>query len=313
MKKIVVIFVLVGCVSVQCSAALLFRGGFENATKDGIATDGGSCTVDPTTTIQCSLPKQMEIVSKPVRSGKRAIRIYVDDDPPVPLWNKKERAELAIRGRSGGLGPYGSTRWIAWSVYIPKNGELRPDDIYSPPGAWFANSQLAYNVYDTSGKFVAGCAFFHLLGKNEKEGDARWHVEFGHGEKYTFGARTRGVWHDFLLEIKFHAENGKTRLKWRQGDAGPFETVVDHVGGNVRLSVLPVEKHEYYFKMGCYGNNKGNNGQRTMYFDGPWIGDDEAAVMGFFAADKPAPAAAGPAAAFVLPAAQAKGDTHNRR
>lgn len=197
-----------------------------------------------------------EVVKSPVRAGAYALKTSLHkDDSEV---KNGTRAEIKIKGKDGGEG---SLRWYGFSIYIP--GDHSADGGSEVLAQWhqdagFGNPALAFRADGDQWKITGKVGKLHAT-----PDQTRWMDYWG-------GACRRGVWTDWVVNIKWSGKSDGFLKVWKDG-----VRVVDY-NGPVKYEDDGVAS----WKLGIYkadwnGDSKDAPGppSRTVYHDEIRIGD----------------------------------------
>jgi hypothetical protein len=224
------------------------------------------------------------VVSNPVRNGSKAMRIQGCDTSatcPQSTYDAPrgaERKELIfgdINSQTRTVAKYNQTRWFAWSILMPTDNQYQIGDTYSAVTGWVTHFQLGGKVASTGQLFLA---------LNFYPQATTWKVDLGgYGSTKWFGDMQKGVWHDFVVKYHPHytAGLGHVVVKYRKA-GGTFTTVLDTTEKNTGL--WPgVTGTDILYNIGNGVYRASQEGDQVIYYDGPWVGETEADVLGFFA------------------------------
>ena len=298
MKRVLLSLLLL-VLSGTSAAALLYQGGMENAPVGALqfcpSNSSFLCVEyrDHTKLNQTAfasngsvLPEfanKYSVVSNPVRNGNRALRIKnCDTSPTCPASafdgpRGSERKEILLMPQSGKplVFKYNTTRWFAFSILLPTNGQFQADDTFSTVTSWVTLMQVIGHR-PAWGSYIPQ---WNLLPQYSPS--TKWQVDTGE-RNFSFGDMQKGVWHDFVVKYHPHYTDGSahTVVKWRKA-GGAFSTVRDSTLRNMTSKWSNDTNIEFYFAHGGYRNGK-QNGDQVIYVDGPWVGETEADVLSFF-------------------------------
>ena len=221
-----------------------FIGGFEDGQirlTEWQLDDAGDCSFEP--------------VAKPGNPEQKALKI---------ISPSKGRCEVLPWVGNTVLGrlvrePFGKERWYSFSVYLPDNWEINPEN--EVIAQWHGSKDVFFFEKGGRGPPLA----LRIVGD-------QWRVTFGWDEDLVSkdGAKayriateqpiTPGRWTDWLFQVNwsYQAGHGLTRV-WMNGDK-----VVDRSGPNAYNDFRGV-----YLKLGSYHPGVG----RTLYLDDIGVAD----------------------------------------
>jgi hypothetical protein len=229
---------------------------------------------------------QMEVVTNPVRQGNYALRVFgCESDYPANVvcpqgtfdGNKgNERREIHVQKISGrpGVMEYNKDRWLAISILIPTNGQFKSTDTYADVTSWVTHLQIG-------GERLATGSYAPFLNLIPTSG-GKWRVDVSSQGGIAFGDTQKGVWHDFVIKFRPHytAGSGDVVVKWRKA-GGTFTTFKQSTAANLPSTWNRDTNLSFHAEHGVYRNGN-QDGTQVVYFDGPWIGETESDVLGFF-------------------------------
>jgi hypothetical protein len=174
-------------------------------------------------------PDRLQIVSLPQLSAAHALKITVEpgdhDEGDIT-----QRAELAAPGMR--YWP-GDQLWLATALYLPRGFP------FPRPGQWALLAQLYGRTRGEStgsppiALEVTPKRGFQLTVRGGSKPDSS--SEAPRETQYTLGRASTGVWHEFLLHIRFDdSSTGEVEAWHRRGDAPfPPEPIATDIGENV--------------------------------------------------------------------------------
>jgi hypothetical protein len=209
---------------------VLFVGDFENGFKGWRKREAR---------VDCREP---EIVTRPVRAGKHAMKSYVRHSEK----DKKSRSEVADRTVKTG-----EVRWYAFSIYLPE--DYQPDETWELFAQWHAapgrgrNPVLALNApgsrpgieeWEFSGRWWVVNRWAADRGDGRKPDGSR---DYGGTSMWPLERAKAGEWTDFVFHVKWSYKEDGILQVWQNG-----KLTIDYRGPNT------FNDAGTYFKMGIY-------------------------------------------------------------
>ena len=209
------------------------------------------------------LASRLTVVQSPARQGKYALRTELRSGDYASSGCRNELSRSDVHETEG------TERWYAWSTMF--------DETYPSANTWQVFTQWHHN-----GPTGSPPLEFDVVGENLQLSGAAT----GSTRVLWTAPLRRGVWHDFVVHVRWSASSGSVEL-WYDGqkalEATPFKTLYD--GQYV------------YLKQGLY-RDASIQQTAVVYHDGMRVGDSLADVAPELAAPPVVPPApeASPAA-----------------
>ena len=119
---------------------MIWNGNFETGNLSQYSED-----------VQCAAAGRAQVVDAPVRRGRHAVRLHVEQGDVV-LTQGSDRCDLYVY-RPETLGVEGREQWWAWSTLFPKDFHPTPDtdwnvvqDFHNSGSAGMANTMITVNT-----------------------------------------------------------------------------------------------------------------------------------------------------------------------
>ncbi|BAC92206.1 polysaccharide lyase [Gloeobacter violaceus] len=246
------------------SSNVYFVGDFESGDLTGFDTE--ICCSDAVLVI--SAPKKVGTTVPPVRAGRYAAQFNLrKSDPDV---SSSRRAELRL-----GTVKADSSRWYAFSVYLPVDWET-DEDSYDIIAQWHDSPD-----FDLGETWRSPALNLQVAAGNWKI-NRRWDpnpVTYdntpgpgGGTESIGLGPYSKGVWTDWVLHVNWSYEDNGVLEVWKNGvlvlaREGP-NTYNDQTGPYLKLGIYKPDWK--------YDPAESTTSSRTLYIDEVRIGNSKA-------------------------------------